>query len=82
MHFNYFIMYDTNIWFIIYQIRSAVKAVIDRLTFSAYTTAARGMLERDRFIYALLLAIEVRYFTVGFKYFHIYLIFFLSLMMF
>ncbi|XP_035829673.1 dynein heavy chain 5, axonemal isoform X2 [Aplysia californica] len=39
--------------------RSAVKAVIDRLTYSAFTTMARGLLERDRFIFALLLAIEV-----------------------
>ncbi|XP_041355189.1 dynein gamma chain, flagellar outer arm-like isoform X3 [Gigantopelta aegis] len=39
--------------------RSAVKAVIEKLTYSAYTTFARSLLERDRLIYALLLAIEV-----------------------
>ncbi|CAL1527205.1 unnamed protein product [Lymnaea stagnalis] len=39
--------------------RSAMKAVIDRLTFSAFTTMARGLLERDRVVFALLLAIEV-----------------------
>ncbi|XP_059166583.1 dynein axonemal heavy chain 8-like [Physella acuta] len=39
--------------------RSAMKAVIDRLTYSAFSTTARGILERDRQVYALLLAIEV-----------------------
>ncbi|BFZ10055.1 hypothetical protein BsWGS_13094 [Bradybaena similaris] len=39
--------------------RSSVKAVIDRLTYSAFLLAARGLLDKDRFLYALLLAIEV-----------------------
>ncbi|XP_070568705.1 dynein axonemal heavy chain 5-like isoform X4 [Ptychodera flava] len=39
--------------------RAAVKAVVDRLTFAAYTTTARGLLERDRLIYSILLALEV-----------------------
>ncbi|GFN75495.1 dynein beta chain, ciliary [Plakobranchus ocellatus] len=39
--------------------RSSIKAVIDRLTYGAFSTTARGLLERDRFIYALLLAMEV-----------------------
>ncbi|XP_067674368.1 uncharacterized protein [Haliotis asinina] len=39
--------------------RSAVKAVIEKLTYSAYTTTARALLERDRQIFALLLAMEV-----------------------
>lgn len=39
--------------------RLAVKALIDKLTFSAYTTTARSLLERDRLLYSLLLAIEV-----------------------
>lgn len=40
--------------------RSAVKVLIDKLTHSAYTTTARSLQERDRPLYALLLAIEVR----------------------
>ncbi|XP_055889445.1 dynein axonemal heavy chain 8-like isoform X4 [Biomphalaria glabrata] len=39
--------------------RSSMKAVIDRLTYSSFLTAARGLLERDRVVFALLLAIEV-----------------------
>lgn len=39
--------------------RSAVKALIDKLTYSAYTTTARSLMERDRLVYSLLLAIEV-----------------------
>ncbi|KAL5010133.1 hypothetical protein ScPMuIL_012438 [Solemya velum] len=39
--------------------RSAVKAVIEKVTYSAYSTTARALLERDRQIYALLLALEV-----------------------
>ncbi|KAK6187606.1 hypothetical protein SNE40_005595 [Patella caerulea] len=39
--------------------RSAVKAVIEKITNSAFFTTARGLLERDRQIYALLLAIEI-----------------------
>ena len=36
-----------------------MKAVIEKLTHSAYSAFARSLLERDRLIYALLLAIEV-----------------------
>ncbi|KAK6987321.1 dynein heavy chain 5 axonemal, partial [Biomphalaria glabrata] len=39
--------------------RSSMKAVIDRLTYSSFLTAARGLLERDKVVFALLLAIEV-----------------------
>ena len=40
--------------------RSAVKAVLEKVTTSAFHYTARGLVERDRFIFALLLAIEVR----------------------
>ncbi|XP_060567478.1 dynein axonemal heavy chain 5-like [Ruditapes philippinarum] len=39
--------------------RSAIKAVLEKVTSNAYYYTARGVFERDRFIYALLLAIEV-----------------------
>ncbi|XP_053397319.1 dynein axonemal heavy chain 5-like isoform X6 [Mercenaria mercenaria] len=39
--------------------RSAIKAVLEKVTSSAYYYTARGLFERDRFIFALLLAIEV-----------------------
>ncbi|XP_077863125.1 dynein axonemal heavy chain 5-like [Saccoglossus kowalevskii] len=39
--------------------RAAVKAVVDRLTLAAYTTTAKSLLERDRIIYSILLALEV-----------------------
>ncbi|XP_077977225.1 dynein axonemal heavy chain 8-like isoform X3 [Glandiceps talaboti] len=39
--------------------RAAVKAVVDRLTYAAYTTTAKGLLERDKIIYSILLALEV-----------------------
>ncbi|XP_076466964.1 uncharacterized protein LOC143298129 [Babylonia areolata] len=39
--------------------RSAVKALIDKLTFSAFSASVRSLFERDRSVYTLLLAIEV-----------------------
>ncbi|XP_064629693.1 uncharacterized protein LOC135488785 isoform X2 [Lineus longissimus] len=39
--------------------RASVKAVVERMTLSSYTTTMRALLERDRPIYSLLLAIEV-----------------------
>ncbi|ESO89151.1 hypothetical protein LOTGIDRAFT_229063 [Lottia gigantea] len=39
--------------------RSAIKAVIEKITSSSFFSTARGLLEKDRQIYALLLAIEV-----------------------
>ncbi|CAG5121560.1 unnamed protein product, partial [Candidula unifasciata] len=44
---------------IVHSERSSVKAVIDTLTYSAFLMAARGFLDKDRFFYTLLLAIEV-----------------------
>ena len=41
--------------------RSAVKAVLEKVTSNAYYYTARGLFERDRFIFALLMAIEVRF---------------------
>ena len=40
--------------------RSAVKALIDKLTHSAFSATVRSVFERDRLVYSLLLAIEVR----------------------
>ena len=42
--------------------RSAVKAVVERLTQSSFYTTARALFERDRLPFALLCALEVRYF--------------------
>ena len=39
--------------------RAAVKAVVERLTFNAYQASARSLLERDRHIYSVFLAMEV-----------------------
>ncbi|KAL4232681.1 hypothetical protein ACF0H5_007369 [Mactra antiquata] len=39
--------------------RSAIKAVLEKVTSNAYYYTARGLFERDRFIFALLLSIEV-----------------------
>ena len=39
--------------------RSAVKALIDKLTHSAFSATVRCLFERDRLVYSLLLAIEV-----------------------
>ncbi|XP_071818739.1 dynein axonemal heavy chain 5-like isoform X4 [Apostichopus japonicus] len=39
--------------------RSAVKAVVDKLTSYAFQSSARALLEKDRFIYAFLLSLEV-----------------------
>ncbi|XP_070190368.1 uncharacterized protein [Littorina saxatilis] len=39
--------------------RSAVKALIDKLTYSAFCATVRSMFERDRLVYSLLLATEV-----------------------
>lgn len=39
--------------------RSAVKAVLEKVTSNAYYYTARGLCERDRFIFALLMALEV-----------------------
>jgi dynein heavy chain len=39
--------------------RSAVKDLIDKLTYNAFTATMRGLFERDRLVYSLLLAIEV-----------------------
>ncbi|OWF37572.1 Dynein heavy chain 5, axonemal [Mizuhopecten yessoensis] len=49
-------LYDTAIS---HSDRTVPKVVIEKVTSSAYTTTARGLLERDRSIFALLLAIEV-----------------------
>ena len=43
--------------------RASVKAVVERLTHSAYLTTARSLLEKDKTIYTLLLAIEVQILT-------------------
>lgn len=45
---------------VFYCSRASIKAVIDRLTQSAFLAAARGYPEKDRFLYVLLLAIEVK----------------------
>lgn len=39
--------------------RASVRAVLDRLTLAAFTTTVRGLMERDRTLYQLLLALEV-----------------------
>ena len=39
--------------------RASTKTVVDRMTWSAYTTTVRMLGERDRPIYQLLLALEV-----------------------
>lgn len=39
--------------------RSAVKAVLEKVTTFAFHYTARGLFEKDRFIFALLLAVEV-----------------------
>ncbi|XP_071801693.1 uncharacterized protein [Asterias amurensis] len=39
--------------------RAAVKAVVERLTYNAFQGTARSLLEKDRMIHALLLAMEV-----------------------
>ncbi|XP_033113255.1 dynein heavy chain 5, axonemal-like isoform X2 [Anneissia japonica] len=39
--------------------RTAVKAVVERLTFSACMTVSRSLLERDRIIHSVLLSMEV-----------------------
>jgi hypothetical protein len=36
------------------------EETLEKITYMAYTTFARGLLERDRFIFTLLLAIEVK----------------------
>jgi len=36
-----------------------VKAVVERLTYSAYQTMARTLMEKDKMVYTLLAAIEV-----------------------
>ena len=43
--------------------RTAVKAVAERVGQSAFFFAAQGFIERDRTLFALLSAIEVRYKT-------------------
>ncbi|WAR07684.1 DYHG-like protein [Mya arenaria] len=43
----------------LYQISSAVKAVLEKVTTHAYYYTARALMEKDRFIYALALALEV-----------------------
>lgn len=40
--------------------RASVKTVVDRLTWSAYSTTVRMLMDRDKAIYQLLLALEVR----------------------
>ena len=42
-----------------YIFRSAIKAVLEKVTSFAFHYTARGLFERDRFIFALLLAVEV-----------------------
>jgi hypothetical protein len=39
--------------------RAAVKAVVDRLVQNSFLTMYRSMIERDRHLYSMLLAIEV-----------------------
>ena len=36
-----------------------MKAVVERLTYSAYMTMARTLMEKDRMVYTLVAAIEV-----------------------
>ncbi|XP_071504103.1 dynein axonemal heavy chain 5-like [Diadema antillarum] len=38
---------------------AAVKAVVERLTYNAFQTSARSLMERDKHIYAVFLAMEV-----------------------
>ena len=38
-----------------------MKAVVERLTYNAFQGTARSLLETDRMIHALLLAMEVKY---------------------
>ena len=40
-------------------LRTAVKAVVERLTQSSFYTSARALFERDRSLFALLCALEV-----------------------
>lgn len=37
------------------------EETLEKITYMAYTTFARGLLERDRFIFTLLLAVEVKF---------------------
>ena len=39
--------------------RASVRAVLERLTHTAFTATARSLMERDRTLYQLLLALEV-----------------------
>ena len=40
--------------------RTAVKAVVERLTQNAFYTSARALFERDRSLFAVLCALEVK----------------------
>ena len=40
--------------------RAAIRAVVDRLTSTAFTTTIRGLMDRDKSLYQLLLALEVK----------------------
>lgn len=39
--------------------RLAVKAVLEKLTYSSYVTTSRALIEKDRIIFGLLLGTEV-----------------------
>ena len=43
-----------------FSFRTAVKAVVERLGQSAFYSVARGLFERDRALFAVLNALEVR----------------------
>ena len=45
--------------FCVFDRAQRAEETLEKITNLAYTTMARGLLERDRFIFALLLAIEV-----------------------
>ena len=56
---NYTTITDSLISRFIFYYRASVKAVVERLTYAAYQMTARTLLERDRMVYTLLVAIEV-----------------------
>ena len=58
---NYTTITDSMISRFIFYYRASVKAVVERLTYAAYQMTARTLLERDRMVYTLLVAIEVSY---------------------
>ena len=47
--------------------RAAVKVVVERLTFSTFITTTRSLMERDKPLYTLLIALEVIYTMVFIK---------------